>query len=93
MEFIKACHVLYDNINNIAWKHLPSPIADYYDEVMRYYYLGDELYFFKYTGINVTWSEYFMSKGNSPWDAIRNHFRWSDERYKSLRSEIKPLTR
>lgn len=93
MEIIEAGHVLYDNINNIKWKHLPKPIADYYDEVMRYCYLGDGLYFFKYTDINVTWSEYFMAKGDSPWGALRNHFKWNDERYKNLRSEIKPLTK
>ena len=92
-EFCEASHILYNNIDNIEWKHLPKPITEYYDKVMRYCYLGNELYFFKYTDINVTWSDYFMAKGNSPWDALRNHFRWSDERYKNLRSEIKPLTR
>lgn len=92
-EFCEAGHILYDNINNIKWKHLPKPIAECYDKVMRYCYLGDGLYLFKYTGVSVTWSEYFMSKGNSPWNALRNHFKWNDESYKNLRSEIKPLTR
>lgn len=92
-EFCEAGHILYDNINNIEWKHLPKPIVECYDKGMRYCYLGDGLYFFKYTGTNVTWSEYFMEKGNSPWNALRNHFKWNDESYKNLRSEIKPLTR
>lgn len=89
----KAGHVLYDNINNIEWEHLPEPTSDYYDEVMRYCYLGNELYFFKYTSMNVSWSEYFMAKGNSPWNALRNHFKWNDEEYENRRSEMKPLAK
>lgn len=92
-EFYEASHVLYNNINNIEWEHLPNPVVDYYDEVMRYCYLGDKLYLFKFTGINVTYSEYFMAKGNSQWEALKNHFKWNDEQYNNLRNEIKPLTR
>lgn len=85
MELDKAGHVLYDNIDEIEWKHLPKPVVDYYDEVMRYYYLGDRLYLFKYIDYNGL-PNYFMAKGNSPWNALKNHFIWNNEIYNKLRN-------
>ena len=82
----KAGHILYDNINNIEWEHLPKPISDYYDEIIRYCYLGNNLYLFKITGINVLFSEYFMVKDDSPWNALRNYYKWNNYQYDTARN-------
>lgn len=81
MELNKAGHVLYDNIDKIEWKHLPKPVIVYYDEIMRYYYLGDGLYLFKQLS-----DYYFMATGNSPWNALKNQFKWDYKTYNRLRN-------
>lgn len=86
MELDKAGHVIYDNINNIKWNHMPKPMAKEIDEVLRYYYLEDRLYLFRYTELGDTHHTYFMAKGNSPWDALRNHFAWDDVTYADRRN-------
>lgn len=72
LEKYKAAHEFYKDLKNVRWLDLPEPVAEELKQMTKYIYLEDRLYLFKYNpkGADL----YFMSKGGSPLDALRNYF-------------------